>query len=446
MKLAMRKSVVLLLAIVGATVVSHGATMPEGALRLWQHIDSVMPQSVRETTKDEGAVIALPKPYSVPCIKGAFQEMYYWDTYFTNKGLLLLGDVEQAKNNLACIAYLIDKFGYMPNGSNVGLLNRTQPPYASLMARDIYDVTHDKAWLREIMRSLEKEYDYWMTKRLAPNGLNRYGHCATKEELLGFYDAIAGRLCVSDKDRMTQEADKLRVGAHWLAEAESGWDFNPRYDQRCMDFNPVDLNANLYIYEKNFEYFCKELGMGGAQKWRKLAQKRRRLIQKYCYNAANGLFYDYDFVNKKLSKVYSGGSYNLMNAGVMTAAQAKAAVAGLAKLEMAHGVAACEKGERTLTYQWDYPNCWAAINYNVIVGLNRYGYKAAARRVAKKYLDSNVKQYEDTGVLWEKYNSVTGNNDAAAEYATPGDFMGWTAGVVLYCADYLYGNNKTTKR
>jgi hypothetical protein len=43
-------------------------------------------------------------------------------------------------------------------------------------------------------------------------------------------------------------------------------------------------------------------------------------------------------------------------------------------------------------------------------------------------------------VLWEKYNAVTGNNDAAAEYGTPGDFMGWTAGAVLFCAAYLEAN------
>jgi alpha,alpha-trehalase len=71
-------------------------------------------------------------------------------------------------------------------------------------------------------------------------------------------------------------------------------------------------------------------------------------------------------------------------------------------------------------------------------GLDNYGYKNDARRLAQKYLDSNVRQYGQTGVLWEKYNAVTGNNDAAAEYETPGQFMGWTAGVVLFTIKYLY--------
>ena len=92
-----------------------------------------------------------------------------------------------------------------------------------------------------------------MTRRLAPNGLNRYGHCATDEELTGFYGAIAGRLRTDRSETVTSLQDTLKASAHWLAEAESGWDFNPRFSQRCMDFNPVDLNALLYIFEKNME-------------------------------------------------------------------------------------------------------------------------------------------------------------------------------------------------
>ena len=49
--------------------------------------------------KDPDLVI-LPKPYTVPSMKDSFQEMYYWDTYFTNKGLILTGNVDQAINNL----------------------------------------------------------------------------------------------------------------------------------------------------------------------------------------------------------------------------------------------------------------------------------------------------------------------------------------------------------
>ena len=107
-----------------------------------------MNHTVKECHKDTLGSIALPKPYSVPSLNGCFQQdMFYWDTYFTNIGLLLDSDFEQAQNNVDNILYLINKFGFMPNGSNVIFLNRSQPPFASMMVRDIYEISGDKAWL-----------------------------------------------------------------------------------------------------------------------------------------------------------------------------------------------------------------------------------------------------------------------------------------------------------
>ena len=98
-------------------------------------------KTVRTNTENQGDLIGLPKPYTVPCIEGTFQEMYYWDTYFTNIGLLLSGKVEQAINNTENIAYLIERYGKMPNGSRTFYLNRSQPPFFSQAVRDIFEVT-----------------------------------------------------------------------------------------------------------------------------------------------------------------------------------------------------------------------------------------------------------------------------------------------------------------
>ena len=43
-------------------------------------------ETVRYTPQDEGMLIGLPYPYTVPCADGMFNQIYYWDTYFTNKG------------------------------------------------------------------------------------------------------------------------------------------------------------------------------------------------------------------------------------------------------------------------------------------------------------------------------------------------------------------------
>lgn len=419
----------------------YGANHPAACKDLSDYIDRNICQSVRYLPEDNGIYIGLPKPFSVPCTRGAFQEMYYWDTYFTNLGLLRDGDYMQVRNNIDNIAYLIGRYGFMPNGSNIYELNRSQPPYFSMMVRDYFDATGDRQHLAELLPYLEKEYRYWDTHRKAPNGLNRYGHSATDAELRDFFNAIAGRVCY-DPAKFT-DAEKISNGAHLLAEAESGWDFNPRYDMRCMDFNPVDLNSLLYAYETNMAYFYDVLGKSGSDVWRDKAKARAAKMRRLMIDPKTGLYFDYDYKNGHRSEIYSGAAFWPFWTGVATPEDAKALKAALQRLEVAHGVNACERGPRTLRYQWDAPNGWSAITYAAVAGLDRYGYKADANRIAGKYVDALASLYEKTGQLWEKYNAETGSNDVSAEYATPGNFMGWTAGVYQDFYHRLYGRDKT---
>jgi alpha,alpha-trehalase len=394
-----------------------------------------MGHTVKECKKDTLGYIALPKPYSVPSLSGAFQQdMYYWDTYFTNIGLILDDDFEQALNNVDNILYLIDKFGFMPNGSNVSYLNRSQPPFASMMVRDIYEKSRDKIWLESACRILEKEYTFWMTQRITPTGLNRYSNSATRDELVSFYEYMRTRF--TDLPVLTDSLKLLKQSSHLIAEAESGWDFSPRFDFRCEDFNPVDLNANLYLYEQNFAFFYKELKKKGSNKWLDAAQKRKNLLNKYCYNSQDGCFYDYDFINNRLSPIYSAAVFNLLWAEVLTKHQAKNMVVHLQRLEYPWGIVACEQGKRKRTYQWDFPNAWASFNLLSINGLDRYGFKKEACRIAQKYVSSIVKIYQSSGNLWEKYNAELGNLEVNNEYEMP-PFMGWTAGAFIYASDYL---------
>lgn len=146
-----------------------------------------MPQSVRVSECDTLGHFALPKPYSVPCVQGIFQDLFYWDTYFTNAGLIADNNLEQARNNIECVAAMIDRLGFMPNASRVDMAQRSQPPYFAPMVDDYFRATGDRAFVRRMMPVIEKEYKFWMTERKAPNGLNRYGHNADKAYLLTFF-------------------------------------------------------------------------------------------------------------------------------------------------------------------------------------------------------------------------------------------------------------------
>jgi neutral trehalase len=70
---------------------------------------------------------------------GRFIETYYWDNYWILEGLLVSGMFDTAKTILENQIYLIENYGFIPNGSRVYYLNRSQPPYFSLMVMNFYE-------------------------------------------------------------------------------------------------------------------------------------------------------------------------------------------------------------------------------------------------------------------------------------------------------------------
>jgi len=392
--------------------------------------------TIRSNPKDTGTFIGLPYPYTVPCAKGSFQEMYYWDTYFTNVGLILDGNVEQAKNNCEDMLYLVERFGFMLNGNRTWFLDRSQPPYLSMMIRDVFEKTKDVNWLKHCLPALEKEYAFWMSKRIAPIGLNHYSNSDTDQNKLQAFREGIIRLKLKTDTTHLSEADKIKKGSHFLSECESGWDFNPRFENRCGDFCPIDLNSNLYMYEKNFAFFYSQLNNPDSSKWEKLAEKRKVLINSYLFDAKSGLFFDYDFVNKKHSTIYSAAVFNTLWSGIASATQANSILNNLPKHEYGFGIAACEPGKREGSYQWDYPNGWPCIQFMAVKGLLNYGFDEAADRIAGKYIRTASRNFEKTNNLWEKYNVTDGSIKVQNEYEMPA-MMGWSAGVFVYMSDYL---------
>ena len=61
----------------------------------------------------------LPFPFEPPCVDGLFQYLFYWDTFFTNRGLILDGEVQIAKWNTDNLIYLLKKYINKLLGSNI---------------------------------------------------------------------------------------------------------------------------------------------------------------------------------------------------------------------------------------------------------------------------------------------------------------------------------------
>ncbi len=399
-------------------------------------IASKWEQTVRFKPKDEGNLIGLPYPYIVPCLKGHFQELYYWDTYFASRGLALHGQKELVKNCCDDFIHEIELFGFIPNGSRTFYLSRSQPPYFGAQIAMVYELYGDKEWLEKAVAALEKEYKFWMEKRILPLGLQHYGHHAEEEMLLEFYEHCCvrrlGSSATADKTYM------LGQGAHTCGEAESGWDFNPRFERRCLDYVAIDLNSLMYYNENLLADFHRELGNDDrADEWLKLAEVRKSLINQYCWDEERGVFLDYDTREDKVSPVLSMASLQPLWAGLATEEQAASTVKAMEKyLEFDHGLSTCEKNDSGITYQWDYPNGWPCLQMIAMDALKRYGFEEETKRIAKKYLDTVLSNYESTGDIWEKYNVVTGTTEVQNEYDMPA-MMGWSAGAFAVALSYF---------
>ena len=368
------------------------------------------------------------KPFTVPCISETYTDFYYWDTYFTDFALLRLGDYAQVENNLGNMKGFLDTLGYVPNSDIT--INRSQPP---LFARAVYDYYlvrgENEQIARRYLPAIVKEHAFWMKERLLPCGLNGYKHNADGEYLDSFCSDIEKRVGCEGA-----YADRLRQGAHFLAIAESGWDFTPRFysaNNRYagMDYAPVDLNAILYNMEEIAARFALATGDTAlADGFTAYAAARKTLMLQYM-TGEHGLLFDYNAAEGHISRLYHAAMFAPFALGVPCGKEGAEEL--LARLELDCGIAACESRADVKFDQWDYPSMWPPLVYFCAEGLEKAGLHEHAVRIARKYCSAVEDVFEKTGTLWEKYDARTGTVAENAEYTTP-PMLGWTAGVYCY--------------
>lgn len=401
-------------------------------MTLKEYIEKNLPLSIRVHTQDTENLYALPYPYLIPSVKGMFQEMYYWDTYFANTGLMLRGDLEQAKNNIENLLHMIDRFGFVLNGSNTYFLYNSQPPVLALMVREYYDQTGDKAWLASAYEKLKIEHDFWMTRRASEIGLNRYD-CEKLPESFVKHSSRSAIARLGLRPEGMSDEDMARANH---AAGESGWDFTPRMGWEVFNYAALDLNSWLYAQEDQLAFFAAELALNEEQRqWIAARDERAALCRKYL-KGHDGVFYDYHIPSKIRSALVSAATYYPLYVGMATSEEAAAAVKVLHRVEEEYGIACVEKCDKPGNYQWGHPNGWPPTQRIVVDGLMRYGYREDAVRIANKYCDLVESCFAQTGHLWEKYNVVKGNAEVVDEYEMP-TMLGWTFGVYYHFCNLL---------
>lgn len=239
---------------------------------------------------------------------------------------------------------------------------------------------------------------------------------------------------------------------HDLSEAESGWDMNPRFYRRCLDFLPVDLNALLYKYETDFYKAAIILDdLEEAKHWAQKAKHRKDIMNKLMWNEHEGFFFDFNYILERPGHIWSLAPYYTMWARLASEEQADRMVRNLEKFEYVGGLSTCPphqdiKREIVPPMQWDYPNGWAPLQWMVIKGLQNYGYFHEAERIAQKWLASNLIYFKKHGVFIEKYNVVNPEKEPKdGVYPTQIGF-GWTDSVFTLLYKEFVAHNLTGVR
>ena len=102
----------------------------------------------------EHGLLYLPHPYVVP--GGRFNEMYGWDSYFIQVGLLRDGELARARDMVENFIYEIEHYGTILNANRTYFLSRSQPPFLTRMILGVYEQTGDKVWLRGTVPSIDR--------------------------------------------------------------------------------------------------------------------------------------------------------------------------------------------------------------------------------------------------------------------------------------------------
>jgi alpha,alpha-trehalase len=405
---------------------------------LWQRLE----RPKRE--HGEGSLLPLPDAYIVP--GGRFNEIYYWDSYFTALGLIDAGRTDLVVAMLNNFVALINTFGHVPNGNRSYYLSRSQPPVAALMV-DLLWSTQAKniEWLEEVTRALLKEHAFWMKghevlsssrnchQRVVrmPCGtlLNRYWDDEATPRPESFREdmELASHLTPEQQGRFFRDV---------RAACESGWDFSARWfeDEHTLETVattkrvPIDLNGLIYLLEKQIARCLNALGQPTqATQFEQLATKRQKAIQTYCWDCEKRWFMDYHLERQKVTAVESLAATVMLFAEVATEEQAHDMAV---KIEHSFLKAGGLVSTLSQTHaQWDSPNGWAPLQWFAVSGLLRYGKQPLAVDIMQKWLTMIENDFAKNQCLLEKYNVCEpGLRASGGEYLVQQGF-GWTNGV-----------------
>ncbi|XP_041850795.1 trehalase [Melanotaenia boesemani] len=425
---------------------------------LWKSLGRKIHTSVKDHPELYSQIYT-PHPVIVP--GGRFRELYYWDSYWVINGLLLSEMTDTAYGMILNFLYLVNRYGFVPNGGRIYYERRSQPPFLTLMVESYYQATKDKEFLRAALPVLEKEYEFWMQNRSVTVKVNGEEHVLNRFHVqvdLPRPESYADDLELAEG--LTDE-EKQQLWMDLKAGAESGWDFTSRWyidgdghnngtlrETRTSQILPADLNALLCRSEKTLASFHSVLGAGdSAALYNQAAARRMKAMESVLWDAERGAWFDYslvthskhfDFFPSNLAPVWAQ-CYSQPEMGEKAVKYLK----GSGALQFPNGVPTSlrESGQ-----QWDYPNAWPPLQHMLIEGLSNLpseDAKELAFELAQRWIKTIWLAYIKYESMFEKYDvNGDGKPGGGGEYEVQLGF-GWTNGVALQLLDQ-YGATLTS--
>jgi len=430
---------------------SYHPTNTPDTLPIRKHIRDLWSILLRQPdVAHSGTLIPLPNMYVVP--GGRFREVYYWDSYFTMLGLAVDGRMDVINAMIDNFSYLIDTIGFIPNGNRTYYLTRSQPPFFPLMVSLLARLKDDSVFVKYLSHMVD-EYHFWMhgadkvsvgapaighVVRMGNDTLlNRYFDKGETPRSEAYREDVR---TVRQALKINPALDTLKMYRDLRSAAESGWDFSsrwlkqsqdgsfPLYTMHTTDIVPVDLNALMFNMEKTIAHAYRIKGDSvSSAKFEQKAKQRLDALNKYCWNAVKGCYFDYDFTTGKQTDIVSLAAVYPLFFHMASAEQA-AGVKKMVETELL-GKGGVATSPYATGQQWDSPNGWAPLEWITIQGLRNYGYNTLASEIKQRWMTVNEAVYSKYHRMEEKYNVVNPDVPGGGGEYPNQDGFGWTNGV-----------------
>jgi putative isomerase len=301
--------------------------------------------------------------------------------------------------NLACLLTAEDAW-----------VDRSQLPLGAFLAWLLYQRSRSRLFLTQSFDALMRNHHWWWRRR-----------DPEQQGLASFGSSDVG--------------DGLYIGTAFAARNESSMDNAPFHDEcvfdprtRVLSGVDVGLNSLLALDAECLAFIASELGQAGqSAEFARSAVAIRARITARLWDESRAIFANRLRSGKFVSSVGPTSFYPLI-CGAATPAQAQCLLAHLdnpATFGGAFVVPTTSRGDPAFA-----DNCywrgriWPPVNYLLWHGLKRYGFEAAARRLAEASFDMFAKLWRADRVCPENYNATTGE---ALDQPDTDRFYSWGA-------------------